>query len=58
MGMYTKNTCSISEYFNQINQRKFPANLSMVCTERQHNDRTMVFFPILMEIKKGRNSKF
>lgn len=57
-GYVYKNTCSISEYFNQINQRKFPANLSMVCTERQHNDRTMVFFPILMEIKKDEISNF
>lgn len=51
-GYVYKNSCNISEYMNQVYQGNFPANLSMVCTERQHNDRTMVFFPILMEIKK------
>ena len=51
-GYAYKNVCDIREYLERIRQEKYPKELCCVCSEEQNQDRTMVFFPILMEIKR------
>lgn len=52
-GYVYKNVCNIDEYIELVNEDLYPANLSYVCSQEQHKDRKMVFFPILMQIKKS-----
>ena len=51
-GYVYKNVCNIEDYLKTVNEDLYPADLAYKCTNEQHNDRKMVFFPILMEIKK------
>lgn len=51
-GYAYKNVCDIREYLERIRQEKYPKELCCICSEEQNQDRTMVFFPILMEIKR------
>jgi putative oxygen-independent coproporphyrinogen III oxidase len=51
-GYAYKNVCEIKQYMELISKNQFPADLACHCTEEQHQDRKMVYFPILMEIKK------
>lgn len=48
-----KNVCEIKEYMEWMKKDRFPADLGCHCTMEQHHDRKMVYFPILMEIKRS-----
>lgn len=52
-GYVYKNVCNIDEYIEVVNKDLYPADLAYICSEEQHNDRKMVFFPILMQISKS-----
>ncbi len=52
-GYVYKNVCDIDEYIKLVNKDLYPADLAYVCSKEQHNDRKMVFFPILMQIAKS-----
>lgn len=51
-GYAYKNVCDIREYLELIKKEKFPKELCCVCSKEQHQDRLMVYFPILMEIRR------
>lgn len=57
-GYVYKNVCSIDEYIELVNGNLYPADLSYECSNEQHNDRKMVFFPILMQIMKSEIPNF
>ncbi len=52
-GYAYKNVCEIRQYLDLISQEKYPKELCCKCTDEQHSDRKMVYFPILMEIKRS-----
>ncbi|MEK3875962.1 MULTISPECIES: coproporphyrinogen-III oxidase family protein [unclassified Paenibacillus] len=52
-GYVYKNVCDMKQYTEQVSQGLFPANLAHKLTEEEHNDRTMVFFPITLAISKA-----
>lgn len=52
-GYAYKNVCDIKSYLKLIKDDKFPADLAYHCSQEQHFDRKMVYFPILMQIKKS-----
>lgn len=47
-----KNYGQIAEYLECIKNNQYPIELCETCTNEQHEDRKMVFFPILMEINR------
>lgn len=51
-GYAYKNVCEIQDYIDQVENGNYPANLAAKYSIEQHNDRKMVFFPILMKINK------
>jgi oxygen-independent coproporphyrinogen-3 oxidase len=51
-GYVYKNVCDMKRYMELVQQGAFPANLAHKLTEREHFDRTMVFFPITLSIAK------
>lgn len=52
-GYAFKNVCDIKQYMELISNDLFPVDLACHCTDEQHKDRKMVYFPILMKIKKN-----
>ncbi len=52
-GFSYKNTCDIQEYLKQVHQGNLPAELAYKSSDDEHADRKMIFFPILMKIKKN-----
>lgn len=52
-GYVYKNVCNIDEYMELVQKDLYPADLAYICSKEQHNDRKMVFFPILMKIAKS-----
>lgn len=52
-GYSFKNVSDLALYQQEAGRNHFPCHLAYHCTEEEHNDRTMVFFPILMKISKN-----
>ncbi len=52
-GYSYKNVCDIQEYLKQIHQGNLPAELAYKSSDDEHADRKMIFFPILMKIRKN-----
>ena len=51
-GFAYKNVCEIQSYLDFVESGRHPVHLAKKYSEAQHNDRKMVFFPILMKIDK------
>ena len=51
-GFSYKNVCDISEYIQQVDQNRFPANLSLITDKDEQESRLMIMFPIRLKIMK------
>ncbi|MCO7127529.1 coproporphyrinogen III oxidase family protein [Sporolactobacillus shoreicorticis] len=52
-GYAYKNVVDIEAYISEVMKLNYPAELSLKCSEDEHNDRKMVLFPILLKIPKN-----
>lgn len=57
-GYAYKNVCTVEEYLEEMGKGHFPADLAQTLSVEQHNDRRMVFFPILMKIERKKIEQY
>lgn len=51
-GFSYKNVCNISEYIQQVNHNKFPADLALITDKSERENRLLIMFPIRLRIMK------